>query len=134
MTFPLTTAIYAAVLGLLAAILTVNVILNRTRTRVLYGDGGDASLMQAIRAHCNFTEQAPLAIILIGLVEAFAYRQMFVHALGAVLVLGRLLSAWGLATTPTLSFGRQAGAGLTIVVMVLASALVLYAGAGTFMR
>jgi hypothetical protein len=33
-----------------------------------------------------------------------------------------------------LSFGRQAGAGLTIVVVVIASALVLYAGGGSFMR
>jgi uncharacterized membrane protein YecN with MAPEG domain len=134
MTFPFTTAVYAAVLALLGAILTVNVILNRNRAQVLHGDGGDTSLMLAIRAHCNFAEQVPMALILIGLVEAFAYRPLFVHVLGVALLIARLLSAWGLATTPKLSFGRQAGAGLTILVVAVASLLVLYAGAGTFMR
>ena len=79
-------------------------------------------------------EQVPLAVILVGLVEAFAWRSSVVHGLGIVLLAGRLLSAWGLATTPTLSFGRQAGATLTVLVVVVASALVLYSGAGSFMR
>ena len=134
MTCPYATAVYAAVLGLLGAILTLNVIVNRTRAKVLHGDGGNQSLMLAIRAHCNFTEQAPLAIILVGLVEAFAYRSMIVHALGLGLVVARLVSAWALASTPALSFGRQAGAALTITVVIIASALVLYAGGGSFMR
>ena len=134
MTFPLTTAVYAAVLGLLGAILTVNVIVNRARSKVLYGDGGHETLMLAIRAHCNFAEQVPLAVILVGLVEAFTWRSSVIHGLGIVLLAARLLSAWGLATTPTLSFGRQAGATLTVLVVVVASALVLYSGAGSFMR
>jgi len=132
--FPYATAVYAAVLGLLGAILTVNVIVNRARSNVTQGDGGIPVLAQAIRAHCNFAEQVPLALILIGLVEAFAWRSMIVHGLGVVLVIGRLFSAWGLATTLTLSFGRQVGASLTILVVVVASVLILYSGAGTFMR
>jgi len=132
--FPYATAVYAAVLGLLGAILTVNVIVNRARHNVLYGDGGVPALTQAIRAHCNFAEQVPLALILVGLVEAFAWRSAVIHGLGVVLLVGRLLSAWGLATTMTLSFGRQAGATLTVIVVVVASALILYSGADSFMR
>jgi uncharacterized membrane protein YecN with MAPEG domain len=48
--FPYYTAIYAAVLGLLAALLTVNVIVNRVRAKVDFADGGVAALGQAIRA------------------------------------------------------------------------------------
>jgi uncharacterized membrane protein YecN with MAPEG domain len=132
--FPYATAVYAAVLGLLGAILTINVIVNRARHNVLQGDGGLPALTQAIRAHCNFAEQVPMALILVGLVEAFAYRSMIVHGLGVVLLIGRLLSAWGLATTMTLSFGRQAGATLTIIVVAVASGLILYAGCGMFVR
>lgn len=132
--FPYATAIYAAVLGLLGAILTVNVIVNRAKHNVLQGDGGVPALTQAIRAHCNFAEQVPLALIVVGLAEAFGYRSMIIHGLGVVLLVGRLLSAWGLATTMTLSFGRQAGATLTVIVVVVASVLILYAGYGTFMR
>ena len=37
--FPVYTAIYAGILGLLAAFLTVNVIVNRVRAKVDFGDG-----------------------------------------------------------------------------------------------
>ena len=84
--FPYYTAIYAAVLGLLAALLTTNVIVNRVRAKVDVADGGVAPLAQAIRAHGNFAEHTPLALLLIGLVEAFAYRSPIVIGLGAALL------------------------------------------------
>jgi len=125
--FPFYTAIYAAVLGLLAAALTINVIANRVRAKVDIADGGVATLAQAIRAHGNFSEHTPLAILLIGLVEAFGYRSPFVNGLGGVLLAARLLSAWGLTSTLKQSLGRQAGATLTILVTVVSAALILYA-------
>ena len=93
--FPFYTSIYAAILGLLAALLTVNVV-NRVRAKVDVGDGGVASLAQAIRAHGNFAEHTPLALLLIGLVEAFAYRSPVVNGHGCGSLAARLLSAWGL--------------------------------------
>jgi uncharacterized protein len=125
--FPYYTAIFAAVLGLFAALLTINVIVNRVRTKVDVADGGDAALAQAIRAHANFAEHTPLALLLIGLVEAFAYRSPVVIGLGAVLLLARLLSAWGLNSTLKQSFGRQSGATLTILVTAVSAALIIYA-------
>jgi hypothetical protein len=65
--FPYYTAIYTAVLGFLAALLTVNVIVNRVRAKVDVGDSGVAALGQAIRAHANFAEHTPFALLLIGL-------------------------------------------------------------------
>jgi uncharacterized membrane protein YecN with MAPEG domain len=75
MIFPFYTAIYTAILGLLAALLTVNVIVNRVRAKVDVADGGVAALAQAIRAHGNLAEHGPLAVLLIGFVEAFGYRR-----------------------------------------------------------
>jgi uncharacterized membrane protein YecN with MAPEG domain len=128
--FPFYTAIYAALLGLLAALLTVNVIVNRVRSKVDVGDGGVAGLAQAIRAHGNFAEQAPLALVLIGLVEAFGYRSAVIQGLGGVLLVARLLSAWGLNASLGQTFRRQAGAGLTVLVTAVAAALILYAAIG----
>ena len=125
--FPYYTAIYAAVLGLLAALLTTNVIVNRVRAKVDVADGGVAPLAQAVRAHGNFAEHTPLALLLIGLVEAFAYRSPIVIGLGAALLLARLLSAWGLNSTLKQSFGRQLGATLTILVTAVSAALIIYA-------
>ena len=125
--FPFHTAIYAAVLGLLAAVLTLNVIVNRVRAKVDVADGGVAALAQAIRAHANFAEHTPLALLLIGLVEAFGYRSPVVNGLGAVFLIARLLSAWGLNSSLKQTFGRQSGAGLTVLVTAMSAALILYA-------
>jgi uncharacterized membrane protein YecN with MAPEG domain len=38
-----------------------------------FGDAGVAALGQAIRAHTNFAEHTPLALLLRGLAEAFDY-------------------------------------------------------------
>ena len=118
---PVTAALYAAALGLLAAILTVRVILGRVRTGVQAGDGGHAALGQAIRAHANFAEQVPLALLLIVLAEVLGARVALVHGLGGALVLARLLSAWGLSRSLGATQLRQSGAGLTVAVVVASS-------------
>jgi uncharacterized membrane protein YecN with MAPEG domain len=128
--FPFYTAIYTAILGLFAALLTVNVILNRVRAKVDIADGGVAALAQAIRAHANFAEHTPLALLLIGLVEAVGYRAAIVNGLAVVLLVARLLSAWGLNSSLKQTFGRQSGAGLTILVTVISAVLILYAASG----
>jgi uncharacterized membrane protein YecN with MAPEG domain len=123
---PTTSGIYAAMLGLLAALLTVRVIATRVKTGIQAGDGGNAVLGQAIRAHANLAEQVPLALLLIVLVETLGTPAMFVHALGAVLVLARLSNAWGLSGSLGPTQPRQAGAGLTVLVVVVASLLIFY--------
>ena len=119
-------AAYAAVLGLLAAALTVRVILCRVKTGIQAGDGGNALLAQAIRAHSNLVEQAPLALLLIVLAEAAGTPVSMVHVLGAVLVVARLANAWGLSRSLGPTKPRQAGAGLTVLVVVAASLLILF--------
>jgi uncharacterized membrane protein YecN with MAPEG domain len=119
---PLASALYAALLGLLAVILTARVIMNRVKTGVQAGDGGNAKLAQAIRAHANLAEQAPMALLLLVLAEVLGTPTLAIHGLGAVLVLARLANAWGLSHSLGPTTPRQAGAGLTVLV-VAASAL-----------
>jgi len=122
---PQIAAVYAALVGLLAALLTVRVILNRVRFKVDVGDGGHAALAQAIRAHANLAEQAPLALLLLALAEALGAPGLAVIGLGGVLLLARLASAWGLSRSLGQSSARQGGAGMTVLVMVLTSLLLL---------
>lgn len=125
-TFSVTvSSVYAAVLGLLAAALTVRVILARVSTGIQAGDGGNAALAQRIRAHANLAEQAPLALILIVLAEAAGVPAGAVHAFGSVLVVGRLSSAWGLSRSLGPTPPRQFGAGLTVLVVAVASVSIL---------
>jgi uncharacterized membrane protein YecN with MAPEG domain len=51
---------------------------------------------------------------------------MFVHAFGIALLLGRAINAWGLSHSLGPTTPRQAGAGLTILVVAAASLLLLY--------
>ncbi len=129
-TVPTITALYAALLGLLAAALTINVIVNRVRSKVDAGDGGVARLAQAIRAHANFAEQAPIALIVIAFAEALGTRAFLVHIFGVALVLARLASAIGLNRTLGQSPPRQLGASVTALVVVASSIAVLLAIGG----
>lgn len=129
-TIPMNTALYAAILGLLAAALTVNVILNRVRAGVAAGDGGVAKLAQAIRAHANFTEQAPIALIVIVLAEASGARPVAVHVLGVALLAARFASAYALNNSLGQSPLRQFGGGLSVLIVAAASVVTLLAFAG----
>jgi uncharacterized membrane protein YecN with MAPEG domain len=123
---PAVSALYAAAFGLVAAVLTARVILARVKTGIQAGDGGNAELGQRIRAHANFAEQVPLALLLIVLVEMAGTSVLAVHALGGALVVARLANASGLSGSLGPTTRRQAGAGLTLLVVVAASLLLAW--------
>ena len=129
-TFPAITAVLAGILGLLGAALTANVIVNRVRTRVDAGDGGVATLTQAIRAQGNFVEQAPLALIIIALAEAIGAHPVVLQVLGVVLVASRLASAYALNRSLRQSSLRQFGGGSGVLVLAAASVVLLLAAIG----
>jgi uncharacterized membrane protein YecN with MAPEG domain len=124
--FIIITSLYAAVLGLLFAGLTVNVIVNRVKLGVDIGDGGKGTMLQACRAHANFAEHVPMALLLILLAELIGSPPAMIHGLAAVLVFARLASAYGLLGSTTQSPGRKLGAGLTVLVDVVASGLIVF--------
>ena len=124
--FPTISATVAALIGLLAALLAVRVITLRVRFKVNAGDGGHAPLAQAIRAHANLVEHVPLALIVLAFAEASVAWRWLIMILGVALLVARLASAWGLSHSLEGSTGRQAGAGLTILVIVISSLLILY--------
>ncbi|HEX4871440.1 MAG TPA: MAPEG family protein [Nevskiaceae bacterium] len=117
--------LYAALLTLLFLALSVRALRLRGRFQVAVGDGGQPALLRAIRAHGNFAEYVPLALILIGLVESGGGPGWLVHALGAALLIGRLAHAWGVSQVrETLQF-RVVGMVLTFSVLTVASLLLL---------
>jgi uncharacterized membrane protein YecN with MAPEG domain len=127
LSLPLAVTPYAALLGLLGAALTINVIVNRVKSRVAAGDGGVPKLAQAIRAHCNFAEQAPIALIVILVAEAAGVSAIAINILGALLVLSRLATAYTLNRTLETTRLRVFGGGLGILVLAAASIIALLA-------
>jgi uncharacterized membrane protein YecN with MAPEG domain len=102
----------------------------RLKHRVDRGDGGFADLHQAIRAQGNFIEQAPIMLILLGLIEGMGSRAIVVHILGIAIVVSRLASSWGLSQSLGVTRGRQIGGGLGVLSLVVSSLVLLLALVG----
>lgn len=91
---------YAALLALMLFILSVRVIRQRNSMRTGLGDGGDFFLQRDIRIHSNFIEYVPLCLMLLFLAEMQGLAEWSVHALGLLLVIGRIAHAYALYSQP----------------------------------
>jgi uncharacterized membrane protein YecN with MAPEG domain len=117
---------YAAVLGLLLIALSAQVVLARRRYRVRLGAGSEEGMQQAMRVQANFAEYVPLAVLLLVLAELNRLPTVAVHVAGSLLVVSRLLHAWGLSRHPGRSFGRFWGTAGTWLVIAGLSLWLLY--------
>lgn len=115
----LITSLYAALLVLVFVALTVQVIRFRRQYQVALGDGGHAALGRAIRVHANFVEYVPLALLLLFFAEYQGLSGGLVHLLGATLLLGRVLHAYGVSQVRENLRFRSVGVVLTLLVLLL---------------
>ena len=112
------TPIYACVLALIFIYLTFCVIGFRRGNQIGLGDGGDKTLLRRIRAHSNFAEYAPFALILMAFAELAGAPGWQLHIIGTLLVLGRLLHAIGFGREPETMNLRVAGMLMTIFALL----------------
>jgi uncharacterized protein len=124
------TALYAAALALILVILSARVIAVRRRLRVAVGDAGDDVLARRIRAHGNFAEYVPLALVLMLTGEIAGAPDWMLHALGATLLVGRITHAWSLSAHSIP--GRTIGMTLTFAVLVAGAVMAAAAAVGDF--
>ncbi len=87
------TAVYAGLSALLMIWLAMRVIALRWEKRVKFGDGEQADLKLAIRAHGNASEYIPIALILLFLLEYNGLHPLLIHMLGIAFVYGRYTHA-----------------------------------------
>lgn len=99
----------------------------RRRHRVSLGDGGHQAINVAVRSFGNAVEYLPLGLIAIALVALVGYGAAIVHGLGAALLLGRVLHAWGMAQAKQPAPGRMFGMILTYLVFLASAALLVAA-------
>ncbi|GLQ34542.1 hypothetical protein GCM10007939_08250 [Amylibacter marinus] len=91
LTLPVT-VITATALAALYLAQTISVIIQRRRQRIAHGDAGDKTMMKRIRGHANTSEQVPLFLILLGLLELQSppYKGLLC-LVASLMVLGRIL-------------------------------------------
>lgn len=120
------TSLYAALLGLLLVVLSWGVVRVRLSKEVSLGSSGHDDLVVAQRRQANFTEYVPLALILLALVELGGAANWLVHALGAALVVARILHPFGLAVEFGLRPPRFLGTIGTWTVIAVSSGVLLF--------
>ncbi len=120
------TPLYAALLALLYIFLSVRTIRLRRKLQVALGAGEHPEMLRAMRVHANFAEYVPLALILVCMVESQGTAAWLVHALGAALLIGRCLHAYGVSQVQETFAFRVSGMVLTFTVLGVSSALILF--------
>lgn len=113
------TPLYVALAAIILLVLTVRVILLRRRLAIGLGTGGDAELEKAVRGHGNFTEYAPIGLILLASAELSGAAGAWIHTIGILLIGGRLLHAWGLSQSRGYSIGRASGIVVTVTALLV---------------
>jgi uncharacterized protein len=124
------TAFFAAIFAFMQVGLAVLVIRRRRELKAGLGDaGGNSQLQRRIRAHGNFSEYVPMALLMLALIELRGVDTRWLCALGSVLLLGRAAHAYGLIIAedripPVFKF-RIGGMMCTFTVLVLAAITLL---------
>ena len=127
--FPDITAFYAAILALILVGLSGWVVAGRGTKNTMLGDGGDSSLTRRIRAHANFIEYVPLALVIIALLEESGASRGLVRVLLIVLIVARILHPFGMFAadkTPQQFACRGGGIGGTLLVILVAALDLLF--------
>ena len=122
------TSLYAGAAALMFVYLTLGVSRQRIKHKVSIGDGDNRAVLVAIRAQGNFVEYVPIGLILMAAVEAQGAPALAVHAVGAMLIGGRLMHAIDFTRRPQILILRQLGTVLNLL-MVLAAGLGILAHA-----
>ncbi len=114
------TAMYAAVFGLFAIGLSTAVSIMRGKTGISILHGDDMALAERMRRFGNFIETVPLALILMAACELNSASSTWLHAIGGLLLAGRILHAFGLSHSDPKAVLRIFGGVASKVSMIIA--------------
>ena len=120
------TLLYASLLTILAIFLAIKVGMNRVETNIMTGEGESSMLLQSVRAHGNLIEYAPLALILLALLEMQNVSDFMLHLCGSLFFLSRILHAYGVTISRESTPYRLVGALGTWLIMLIMSLVGIY--------
>ena len=111
----------AAVFAVFFVLLSINVIRARRQHKVGIGTGRNKAVERAMRVHANFAEYVPFALLLITILELNKANGMLLMGLCAVLLVGRLVHAFGMSMEDEHFIFRVSGMVMTFTVILLAA-------------
>lgn len=118
------TLLYAGLSAVILLALSFQVVGLRRKHQIGLGTGDSPALERAVRVHANFCEYAPIALLLLLVLElSGSLPSWLLHGLGLMLVIGRILHALGLSRSAGTSKGRFVGTLLTWLMILVAGLL-----------
>ena len=117
--------LYAAIMALFLVFLSIRTLRLRRRHQIAIGDGSEPALERAMRVHANFCEYVPISLLLLFFFESSGDDKLWVHIMCIVLVLGRLLHAYGVSQIDEDFRFRVTGMAMTFTVIISSSIGVL---------
>ena len=124
------TPVYAGILAFLYLYLAFAVIRLRYSEHISLGDGGNTSFLRKMRAHGNFAEYVPITLLLMAMAELGGAGAGVLHAIGALLLVGRVTHAWCFLFTKRNLKVRVAGMAMTLIAIGIAGGTSLWVGLG----
>ena len=96
----------------------------RGQEKVSIGDGGNDRLIRRMRAQANYVENTPFVLILLALIELGIGSSIWLWAVGALYLVGRILHAIGM---DGMMWGRMVGTIITMLTQIglAATALII---------
>ena len=117
---------YASILALIFFALSIRTLRVRRKAQVAVGDGGNIQLLRAMRAHANFAEYTPFALLLIAFMELEGLSHGLVHAHCLALLVGRCAHAFGVSQIKEDFRFRVVGMTLTLTTILSSSAFLIF--------
>ena len=119
--------LYAALLAFFYVYLSARAIGVRRKVKISIGDGGDDGMLRAMRMHANFSEYAPITLILLAFVELQGGPIWLLHSLGVLFVVARLSHSYGISSVQAPGKFRVAGMVGTFTTIAVSAAWLLNA-------
>jgi len=120
--------LYIGLHALMFVMLSLFVVKARAKYQVTFGTGNNEDFLRIVRVQMNFAEYVPLALLGLVILEAIGSYIILLHLLGGALFFGRILHAWGLHKTSSVSPARVVGTVLTITVLLIEGIALVYHG------
>lgn len=89
----------------------------RRGLKISVGDGGNEALLRRMRAHANFTENVPIFLVLLAVLELARVQPIALWAAAILFVIARILHAFGM-DRPSPSPLRTIGAAASLVLLL----------------
>lgn len=117
------TTLAVSLLSILFVVISLKIITLRHRYKVSLGSNGHEDLEKIIRAHGNFAEYVPIALILLLCAEANHANWIVLSILVGLLIVGRLFHTWAFIFNKHHYKFRSRGMVLTLTVIICLSLL-----------